>query len=59
MDRCGGGCGFVVIGICGGHRCLWWSEEAVGWGRGLYSWCGSWLWLRCGSWWLWVESFWW
>ena len=59
MDRRGGGCGFVVIGVYGGHRQLWWSMEAVGCGRGLCLWCGSWLWLRCGSQWLWVESFWW
>ena len=32
MDQRGGGCEFVVIGICGGHWCLWWSEEAMGWG---------------------------
>ena len=59
VDRRGGGCGFVVIGIYGGHRQLWWSVEAVSCGQGLCLWCGSWLWLRCGSQWLWVESFWW
>ena len=45
VDRHGGGCGFVVIGICVGHRRLWWSMEAMGCGRGLCSQCGSWLWL--------------
>ena len=45
--------------VYGGHWCLWWSVEAVGCGRGLCSRCDLWLWLRCGSWWLWVESYWW
>ena len=45
VDRHGGGCGFVVIGICVGHRRLWWSMEAMGCGRGLCSQCGSRLWL--------------
>ena len=57
MDWHGGACGFVVINVCGGHQRLWWSVEAVGCGRGLCSRCDLWLWLRCGSWWLWVESF--
>ena len=56
VDRRGGRCGFVVIGVYGGHRHLRWIVEAVGCGRGLCSRCDLWLWLRCGSWWLWVES---
>ena len=32
LDCRGGGCGFVVISVCGGHQHLWWSMEAVGCG---------------------------